>query len=104
MADIDIDIDNDSLSADVSACEADQSATTSHTGTAGGFESSSGENYREVRNMTRKENKVVETWRDLVTGVLVITACFVSTASFIYLSRDETVTFQLAVSEDPHTE
>ena len=36
----------------------------------------------------------METWRDLVTGVLVITAVFVATASFIYLTRDEFDTFQ----------
>ena len=69
--------------------------TGTHTGDTPA--DSSTDQFREVRNMTRKETKDVETWRDLVTGVMVITGCFVTTACFIYLSRDETDTFKLAV-------
>ncbi|CAB9508033.1 Receptor-type guanylate cyclase gcy [Seminavis robusta] len=63
------------------------------------YASSGKDEFREVRNFTRKETKNVETWRDLVTGVLVITATFVTMASFIYLSRNETETFLLAFDQ-----
>jgi hypothetical protein len=56
-----------------------------------------GANYREVKNMTKRENENVETMRDLVTGVLVITASFISISAFIFLSRNETDAFRLAV-------
>jgi hypothetical protein len=61
-------------------------------------QNSSEENFKEVANLTRKENEQVEMWRDLVTGMLIITACFVTCASFIYLSRNETESFKEAVS------
>ena len=64
------------------------------------FVDESTDQFREMRNLTRKETKDVDTWRDLVTGVMVSAGCFVTTACFIYLSRDETETFQLAVRLD----
>lgn len=56
-------------------------------------------NLKEVRDYTRKENQAVDMWRDLVTGVLVIVACCVSLASYIYLSHNETLSYQQAVRE-----
>ena len=86
--------DDDSvLSDDLSSGASASNGTTSEEL----MDSSTGDEFREVRNLTKKESKDVDTWRDLVTGVLVITACFVTTASFIYLSREETKTFKLAV-------
>ena len=78
---------------DLGVSSHEESSSTNH-GTSSG---SMGDDFREVRNYTRKETKDVETWRDLVTGVLVITACLVTMASFIYLSRNETESFKLAV-------
>jgi hypothetical protein len=56
--------------------------------------------YNEVKNLTRKENEAVEMWRELVTGMLVITAVLVTCGAYIYLMRDETETFTLTVSQN----
>ena len=56
--------------------------------------------YNEVKDLTRKETEAVDMWRDLVTGILVITACLVTCGAYIYLMRDETEAFTLAVSYD----
>ncbi|CAB9525101.1 Receptor-type guanylate cyclase gcy [Seminavis robusta] len=56
--------------------------------------------FNEVKNLTRKENEAVEMWRELVTGMLVITACLVTCGSFIYLSIDETSSFKTSFNQD----
>ena len=101
MKEIDSDLDEDISSVDdsaVSTSGCDAGGDTS-SGEIGGDTSTDDKNLREVRNLALKESKDVDTWRDLVTGVLVITACCVATASFIYLSKNESNTFKLAVSQ-----
>jgi lipopolysaccharide export LptBFGC system permease protein LptF len=77
----------------------DADNTTTHEEGSSSKSSTLGANYREVRDMTKKENQNVETMRDLATGVLVIVACCISVSAFIFLSRNETDAFKLAVRE-----
>jgi hypothetical protein len=84
---------------DVSGSNTDNAEST-REGNSSSNDSTLGANYKEVRDMTKKENENVETMRDLVTGVLVITATFISISAFIFLSRNETDAFKLAVREN----
>jgi hypothetical protein len=75
------------------------SAEANGEGNSSSNDSTLAANYKEVRDMTKKENENVETMRDLVTGVLVITATIISISAFIFLSSNETDAFNLAVRE-----
>ena len=79
--------------------EAMSFSTSGHMSSTGeGTNTDSNKNLREVMKHTRRETKRVETWRELVTGVLVITASLVATTTFIYLNREEISAFKEAVS------
>ena len=51
----------------------------------------------EMKKMTREETKKVKVWREVVTGVLVITAAFMATATYVVLNREENKEFLSAV-------
>jgi hypothetical protein len=53
---------------------------------------------KEINNMLRKESKDVRMWREIVTGMLVITASLVTIATYIVLSREEVDAFNNGVS------
>ena len=77
------------------SCEGE--GDTTREGSSSNYDSTVGEAFNEVRDMSKKENHEVETMRELVTGVLVITASFISVAAFVFLSKNETNSFILAV-------
>lgn len=52
----------------------------------------------EIRRLIQNETKGVIMWRYVVTAIMVITACFVSVSTYIFLSREETDTFERGVS------
>jgi hypothetical protein len=75
------------------------SVSSDKESTLGITESDDKEDYNEVKNLSRKENEAVAMWRELVTGMLVITACLMTCGTYIYLMRSETATFTLNVSD-----
>jgi len=54
---------------------------------------------QEIRDIMRKETKAVLMWQEIVTGMLVITACFVTITTYIILSRQEVDDFTAGVSQ-----
>lgn len=52
----------------------------------------------EINRLIRKESKDVLMWREIVTGMLVITAALVTITTFVLLSREEVADFTRAVS------
>lgn len=52
----------------------------------------------EINNMLRKESKDVLMWREIVTGMLVITAALVTITTYVLLSRQEVDVFTNGVS------
>jgi hypothetical protein len=53
---------------------------------------------KEIQLIIRKENKAVLLWREIVTGMLVITAALVTVTTYIFLSREEVDDFSRGVS------
>jgi hypothetical protein len=54
----------------------------------------------EINKLIRKESKDVLMWREIVTGMLVITAALVTITTYVLLSREEVDDFTRAVSAD----
>jgi hypothetical protein len=54
----------------------------------------------EINKLIRKESKDVLMWREIVTGMLVITAALVTITTYVLLSREEVDDFTHGVSAD----
>lgn len=52
----------------------------------------------EIQNLIKRENKSVLTWRETVTGILMIIGFIAGMATFVFLGREENTAFQNAVS------
>jgi ABC-type Zn2+ transport system substrate-binding protein/surface adhesin len=52
----------------------------------------------EINKLIRKESKDVLMWREIVTGMLVITAALVTITTYVLLSREEVDDFTHGVS------
>ena len=55
-------------------------------------------NVKDVVKTIRKESKDVDMWREIVTGMLVITAAMVTVTTYVLLSRQEVQEFASGVS------
>jgi hypothetical protein len=53
---------------------------------------------KEIQLIIKNENKSVLLWREIVTGMLVITAALVTVTTYIFLSREEVDDFSRGVS------
>lgn len=60
---------------------------------------SSRDEEKEIQKIIRKETKDVLLWREIVTGMLVITAALVTVTAYIFLSREELDDFKSGVSK-----
>jgi hypothetical protein len=63
-----------------------------------GEDESSRDEEKEIQLIIRNENKAVMLWREIVTGMLVITAVLVTVTTYIFLSREEVDDFSRGVS------
>jgi hypothetical protein len=63
-----------------------------------GEDESSRDEEKEIQLIIRNENKAVLLWREIVTGMLVITAALVTVTTYIFLSREEVDDFSRGVS------
>jgi hypothetical protein len=63
-----------------------------------GDDESSRDEEKEIQLIIRNENKAVVLWREIVTGMLVITAALVTVTTYIFLSREEVDDFSRGVS------
>lgn len=63
-----------------------------------GPDESSRDEEKEIQLIIKKENKAVLLWREIVTGMLVITAALVTVTTYIFLSREEVDDFSRGVS------
>lgn len=52
----------------------------------------------EINGLLRKESKAVHMWREIVTGMLVITAVLVTVTTYLILTRAEVENFSNGVS------
>jgi hypothetical protein len=63
-----------------------------------GEDEASRDEEKEIQLIIRNENKAVVLWREIVTGMLVITAALVTVTTYIFLSREEVDDFSKGVS------
>ena len=85
--------DDDSLMDDSS-----QSESQTNTTTNGSSSEALKEQRDEIRALVEKETKDVLLWKEILTGMMIITACIVSVATYIFLSKEEVDSFTNGVS------
>lgn len=87
----------------LSILQEDESASLSDLQSFDGSETSSRvdsdepDERKEMQQLVHKENADVDMWREIVTGMLVITAALVTVTAYIYLSREEVDDFKTGV-------
>jgi hypothetical protein len=83
--------DGDSIASSSHVVSDDEGQDSSFEESSALLESSnsSGHEEREVQQLIRKESKDVALWREIVTGMMVITGALVTIATFIVFSRFE---------------
>jgi hypothetical protein len=89
--------DNASASSESYYSDDDDESSGLGSGVNGEDESSRDEE-KEIQMIIRNENKAVVLWREIVTGMLVITAALVTVTTYIFLSREEVDDFSRGVS------
>jgi hypothetical protein len=78
-----------------------KSSSYEEDSSSGGMENNNGgvdADVAHVVKMIRKESADVDMWREIVTGMLVITAAMVTVTTYILLSRQEVQEFSAGVS------
>ena len=55
----------------------------------------------EIEELIRRETRSVATWRETVTGILMIVAFVASVATFVFMGREEHNAFVTSVSKSP---
>jgi hypothetical protein len=92
--------DNDNESASSESYYSDDDDESSGLGSGvNGEDESSRDEEKEIQLIIRNENKAVVLWREIVTGMLVITAALVTVTTYIFLSREEVDDFTRGVSQ-----
>jgi hypothetical protein len=91
--------DNASASSESYFSDDDEDDESSGLGSGvNGEDESSRDEEKEIQLIIRNENKAVMLWREIVTGMLVITAALVTVTTYIFLSREEVDDFSRGVS------
>jgi hypothetical protein len=93
--------DGDSIASSSHVVSDDEGQDSSFEESSALLESSnsSGHEEREVQQLIRKESKDVALWREIVTGMMVITGALVTIATFIVFSRFEVNDFSDGVTD-----
>ncbi|CAB9511970.1 Receptor-type guanylate cyclase gcy [Seminavis robusta] len=92
----DDDIDSDEESSQTSSRYSRSKSSTGEPSSSGAQEA---REKQEIENLIRRETKSVMTWRETVTGILMIVGFISGLAAFVFLGREEHMAFETAFEE-----